>query len=35
VVRYDVPAGAELLMICNLPGHAEKGMVGVVELVVR
>jgi uncharacterized cupredoxin-like copper-binding protein len=32
-VRYVVPTGGPLLLICNLPGHAEQGMVGRVEFV--
>jgi uncharacterized cupredoxin-like copper-binding protein len=32
VVEYVVPRGEELLLLCNLPGHVERGMVGEVEL---
>jgi uncharacterized cupredoxin-like copper-binding protein len=32
VVEYTVPAGVELLLLCNLPGHVERGMIGQVEL---
>ena len=32
VVDYQVPAAGELQMICHLPGHAERGMVGEVVL---
>jgi uncharacterized cupredoxin-like copper-binding protein len=31
-IPYQVPVDGILLMICNLPGHAERGMVGQVEL---
>ncbi len=34
-MRYEVPAAGVLLLVCNLPGHAEKGMVGRVEYVSR
>jgi uncharacterized cupredoxin-like copper-binding protein len=27
-----VPASGELLLMCHLPGHLERGMVGRVEL---
>jgi uncharacterized cupredoxin-like copper-binding protein len=30
-----VPAAGELLLACNLPGHAERGMIGQVVLVKR
>ena len=30
-VDFVVPAGGELKLICHLPGHAERGMVGRVE----
>ena len=33
VDRFVVPSGGEVQMICHLPGHAERGMVGTVELV--
>ena len=32
VVDYQVPAAGALQMICHLPGHAERGMVGEVVL---
>jgi uncharacterized cupredoxin-like copper-binding protein len=32
VVDYQVPAARALQMICHLPGHAERGMVGEVVL---
>jgi uncharacterized cupredoxin-like copper-binding protein len=31
-VEYTVPATGELLLMCHLPGHLEKGMQGRVEL---
>jgi uncharacterized cupredoxin-like copper-binding protein len=31
-VQYTVPATGELLLMCHLPGHLEKGMQGRVEL---
>ena len=34
-VLYQVPATGEVLLLCNLPGHAERGMVGQVVLVKR
>jgi uncharacterized cupredoxin-like copper-binding protein len=34
-VTYVVPDGGELLLICHLPGHAERGMVGQVVRVER
>lgn len=32
IVEYTVPASGELALICHLPGHIERGMVGAVEL---
>jgi uncharacterized cupredoxin-like copper-binding protein len=32
-VRYEVPVGVELGLMCHLPGHVEQGMVGRIELV--
>lgn len=32
VVEYLVPVDQELALLCHIPGHVEKGMVGVVEL---
>ena len=32
VVEYTVPLGPSLALLCHIPGHIEKGMVGVVEL---
>jgi len=32
IVEYVVPADGEVLLLCNLPGHVERGMVGNVEL---
>lgn len=32
VVEYTVPPGQELRLLCNLPGHIERGMIGQVEL---
>ncbi len=32
VVEYIVPPDGEVLLLCNLPGHVERGMVGAVEL---
>jgi uncharacterized cupredoxin-like copper-binding protein len=34
-VLYEVPAAGEVLLLCNLPGHAERGMVGQVVLISR
>jgi uncharacterized cupredoxin-like copper-binding protein len=34
-VRYTVPGAGTLLVVCNLPGHAENGMVGRVQFVER
>jgi uncharacterized cupredoxin-like copper-binding protein len=35
-VRYEVPAdGERLLLMCHLPGHVERGMVGRIELAER
>jgi uncharacterized cupredoxin-like copper-binding protein len=34
-VEYTVPEGGELLLICHLPGHQERGMVGQVVRVER
>lgn len=34
-VRYEVPSGALLELVCHLPGHVEQGMVGRVELAGR
>ena len=31
-VEYTVPEGGELLLICNIPGHEQRGMVGQVVL---
>jgi uncharacterized cupredoxin-like copper-binding protein len=31
-VEYVVPADEDLLLLCNLPGHVERGMVGEVEV---
>jgi uncharacterized cupredoxin-like copper-binding protein len=31
-VDHQVPASGELLLLCNLPGHVARGMVGAVEL---
>ena len=31
VVEYDVPTGEQLALLCHIPGHIEKGMVGAVE----
>jgi uncharacterized cupredoxin-like copper-binding protein len=31
-VTYNVPAGQQLLLMCHLPGHVERGMVGSVIL---
>ena len=31
-LTYQVPTEGPLLMICNLPGHAQRGMVGEIEL---
>jgi uncharacterized cupredoxin-like copper-binding protein len=32
VVDYVVPTGEDLALLCHIPGHIEKGMVGAVEL---
>jgi uncharacterized cupredoxin-like copper-binding protein len=32
VVEYVVPADETLALLCHIPGHIEKGMVGAVEL---
>jgi uncharacterized cupredoxin-like copper-binding protein len=32
VVEYLVPTGQALGLLCHIPGHIEKGMIGVVEL---
>jgi uncharacterized cupredoxin-like copper-binding protein len=32
IVEYTVPATGELALICHLPGHIERGMVGRVDL---
>lgn len=32
VVEYRVPADQQLALLCHIPGHIEKGMVGAVEL---
>ena len=32
VVTYEVPRGKQLALLCHIPGHIEKGMVGAVEL---
>jgi uncharacterized cupredoxin-like copper-binding protein len=32
VVDYRVPAGEQLALLCHIPGHIERGMVGAVEL---
>lgn len=34
-VMYFVPEGGDLLLICHLPGHAERGMIGQVVRVER
>lgn len=34
-VVYEVPATGELQLICHLPGHAERGMIGRVTLISR
>lgn len=31
-VEYVVPSGSELALLCHIPGHVEKGMVGRVDL---
>jgi uncharacterized cupredoxin-like copper-binding protein len=31
-VEYQVPRDERLSLLCNLPGHIERGMVGAVEL---
>lgn len=33
VVEYVVPTGQALGLLCHIPGHIEKGMIGAVELV--
>jgi uncharacterized cupredoxin-like copper-binding protein len=32
VVEYEVPTGQALALLCHIPGHIERGMVGAVEL---
>jgi uncharacterized cupredoxin-like copper-binding protein len=32
VVEYQVPTGQSLELLCHIPGHIERGMVGAVEL---
>jgi uncharacterized cupredoxin-like copper-binding protein len=32
VIDYLVPTGQELTLLCHIPGHIEKGMVGSIEL---
>ena len=32
VVEYVVPSGQDLALLCHIPGHIEKGMVGAVDL---
>ncbi|MFV2064001.1 MAG: hypothetical protein ACC726_10885 [Chloroflexota bacterium] len=32
IVEYQVPGDQRLALLCQLPGHIEKGMVGAVEL---
>ena len=32
IVEYTVPASGELALLCHLPGHIERGMVGAIEL---
>ena len=32
IVDYTVPVGVELRLLCNLPGHIARGMIGQVEL---
>jgi uncharacterized cupredoxin-like copper-binding protein len=34
-LRYEVPAGQALQLMCHLPGHVERGMVGAVDVVYR
>jgi uncharacterized cupredoxin-like copper-binding protein len=34
-VVYTVPADGQLQLVCHLPGHAERGMIGQVTLVSR
>jgi uncharacterized cupredoxin-like copper-binding protein len=34
-VVYSVPANEQLQLICHLPGHAERGMIGQVTLISR
>jgi uncharacterized cupredoxin-like copper-binding protein len=31
-VEYTVPEGGDLLLVCNIPGHEQRGMVGQVVL---
>jgi uncharacterized cupredoxin-like copper-binding protein len=31
-VEYRVPIAQSLALLCHIPGHIEKGMVGAVEL---
>jgi uncharacterized cupredoxin-like copper-binding protein len=32
VVEYEVPSGEELAVLCHIPGHIAKGMIGSVDL---
>ncbi|MFN8624147.1 MAG: hypothetical protein U0869_25680 [Chloroflexota bacterium] len=32
IVEYTVPASGQVLLLCNLPGHIARGMIGQVEL---
>ena len=32
IVEYTVPTGQPLALLCHIPGHIEKGMVGAVDL---
>jgi uncharacterized cupredoxin-like copper-binding protein len=32
VVEYAVPSGEQLALLCHIPGHIERGMVGAVDL---
>jgi uncharacterized cupredoxin-like copper-binding protein len=32
IVEYTVPIGQSLALLCHIPGHIEKGMVGAVDL---
>jgi uncharacterized cupredoxin-like copper-binding protein len=34
-VVYVVPGGADVLLMCNLPGHRERGMIGQIVFVER